>query len=273
MTRGKIHSAVLLSILVIVSLIVVFPFILMTIMGTYYTNDLFTGLKLLPGSYVLQNLKSILRLNYARSYLNSAIISIASTALALLVCSLAGYAFAKYSFRGRKQLFGFAIALMMIPWQLGLIAFVVEMKTIGWTNTFLPMIVPSAANVFAMYWLSENARGAVPDEVLESARMDGCGELRIFFQIAVPFLRPALLSIGLLMFLWSWNSFVIPLTVITRVELYTVPLMIKSLNVLFYVDFGAQILGLSIGTIPIVVIFVFFMNSLIRGLSAVAVKG
>ena len=114
---------------------------------------------------------------------------------------------------------------------------------------------------------------AIPNEVIESGRIDGCTEYGIFFRISLPFLRPALITLALLSFLWSWNALLVPLVVLNKEALFTLPLGIKSLSTGFRNDYGAQILGLSVGTIPILVFFSFFSKNLISGLSAVAVKG
>lgn len=271
--RDKILKIVVTFIMVIMALIVIFPFYLMIVMGTQYTNDLFKGLTLIPSNYIIENFKTIVNANFARYYFNSAYISILATALTLLVCTMAGYGFSMYKFKGGKIMFSICLGMMMVPTQLGIIAFSVEVRAIGWSNTHLPLIIPAAASIFAMYWIYQYCGKNVPKEVIESARVDGCGEFRIFIQIAIPFLRTAILSVGLLSFLWSWNSFIVPLVIISKQNLYTIPLGIKTLDVLFRVDYGAQILALAISTIPMLAFFLFFSKSLIRGLSSVAVKG
>ena len=256
-----------------ITMIAVFPFYSMIIMGTHYANDLFTGIKLLPGAYLLENFKTLLTIDIVGYYKNSLLVAVSSMILCVLVCSMAGFAFAKYEFRGKNILFTFILLTMMIPMQLGLVAFVIEMKTLGWLNTLLPLIIPPAANAFGAFWMTQFAKSAIPNEVIESARIDGCGEFRLFFQIALPFMKPACTTLGLLAFLWSWNSLLTPLILITQESLYTLPLGIRQLNTNFRFDFAAQILGLTLGTIPILIIFAVFSKSLIRGLSAAAVKG
>lgn len=256
-----------------ISVIVVFPFYTMIMMGTFSSNELFTGIKIVPGSYVFQNLRNLMQVNLLNAYKNSIIIAVGATSLGILVCSLAGYAFAKFDFKMKKIFFTFILITMMIPMQLGIIAFVIEMRTLGWLGTLLPLIVPPAANAFGVFWMTQFTKGAIPNEVIESARMDGCGELQIFFRIALPFIKPACITLGLLLFLQSWNNFFVPLVVVNNERLYPIALAIRRLSTQFQRDNAAQILGTTLGVIPALVFFTIFSKNLIRGLSAAAVKG
>jgi multiple sugar transport system permease protein/cellobiose transport system permease protein len=257
----------------ILSIIALYPFYSMIMMGTYEANDLFKGIKLFPGNYLKENLTTLWSIDIARYYLNSLIAAFGSSVLCVIVCSMAGFGFAKYKSRFKSPLFVFILITMMVPTQLGLVAFVMEMRTIGWINSLLPLIIPSSANAFGVFWMTQFVSSAVPDEVLESGRIDGCSEFRIFLQIALPFMMPACTTLCLLAFLWSWNNLMVPLTVISSDKLFTIPLGIRQLATSFRTDSGAQILGLTISTLPILVFFGLFSKSLISGLSAAAVKG
>ncbi|MGO4276496.1 carbohydrate ABC transporter permease, partial [Paenibacillus sp. TAF58] len=109
--------------------------------------------------------------------------------------------------------------------------------------------------------------------VLESARIDGCGEVKLFYRIVVPFLMPALTTLGLLAFLWSWNNYLLPLVTINKPDLYTLPLGITTLSTAYRNDYSASILGLSLGTLPLIILFLFGNKTLVRGLTGGAVKG
>jgi multiple sugar transport system permease protein/cellobiose transport system permease protein len=250
----------------------IFPFYMMLMMGTYKSETLFRIFAVLPGDYLLENLRTVFARNFLHSYWNSLYIAVFVTLLSSLSSAMAGYAFAKYDFRGRKKLFNVVLIMLMVPAQLGMIAFVWEMKQFGWSDTHLPLIIPAVANSFGVFWMRQYIQDAVPNEVLDAARIDGCGEIRIFFQIALAFIRPALLSMGLLFFLWSWNDYMLPLLVINNSDLQTMPLFIASLKDYMRTDYGAQLLGVSLGTIPLIIVFIFFSKSLIKGLSSAAVK-
>jgi multiple sugar transport system permease protein/cellobiose transport system permease protein len=242
-------------------------------MGTHLNEDLYTGIKLLPGNYFLENLKTVMALDYPRYYLNSFTIAVCNTVGAIMVSSLGGYAFAKYNFKGKKGLFTFVIATLAIPMQLGLVGYVLEMKSLGIVNTILPMIFSGMASGFGTFFMTQFIGTSVPNEILESGRIDGCTDYGIFFKLVFPIIRPAFITIGLLLFLWSWNSYMVPLVIVTRKECYTIPLSIAMISTEFRTDYAARILSLAISTIPIVGLFAFGSKYLIQGLTAGSVKG
>lgn len=272
---GKSFIVRLLMVLFVgaISIVAIYPYYSMIMMGTYYSNDLFTGIKILPGDYLKENLATLKTINILTFYKNSVLVAVSCSILTVFVCAAAGFGFAKYQFKFKKPLFTFILLTMMVPLQLGIVAFVVEMRAIGWLKTLLPLIIPPAANAFGAFWMTQFALQAIPDEVMESARIDGCSELRIFTQIALPFMVPACTTLGLLAFLLSWNSLFQPLIVISDAKLFTIPLGIRQLATNFRMDNAAQILGLTLTSIPILFLFAIFSRSLISGLSSAAVKG
>ncbi|MDR1287018.1 MAG: carbohydrate ABC transporter permease [Treponema sp.] len=271
--RGGLASFFMILVMTVIAVISLIPFYSMMVMGTYYINDLFTGIKMVPGNYVLQNLKTLFTVPIFKYYRNSFTAAAGSCVLCVLISSMCGYAIAKYQFRARKFLFRFVLFTLIVPTQLGLIAFMIEMKFLGLLGTLWPIILPNGASAFGVFWMTSFITEAIPNEVIESARIDGCNEYSIFFRISLPFMRSAVVTLALLSFLWSWNALLVPLVVLNKEALFTLPLGIKSLSSGFRNDYGAQILGLSVGTIPILVFFSFFSKNLISGLSAVAVKG
>jgi multiple sugar transport system permease protein/cellobiose transport system permease protein len=250
-----------------------FPFYVMVMMGTHLSEDLFRGIKLYPGNYLFDNMKTILAVNFQRYYLNSLYISAVATIGGVLICALTGFTFAKYEFRFKNLLFFIVLGTLMVPNELGLVGFVIEMRWLGLFNTHWPLMIPPMANAFGVFWLMQYIKSAIPNEILESARIDGSSDIRMFFQIVLPNITPALITIFLVLFLWSWRSYMIPLVMLNKVELYTIPLAITMLSNMFRVDYAAQNLALTIATIPMVIIFAIGSKHLIRGLMAGSVKG
>ena len=249
------------------------PFWQMLVMGTYSTSSIYSSSHMWFGDYLKTNIETISNINFGLFYRNSIVVALSASALCLIVSSMAGYAFAKYQFKLRKPMFNFILLTLMVPGQLGLIAFIIQMRGIGWMNTLLPLIVPSAASAFGVFWMTQYISSSVPVELLESGRIDGCGEFGIFLRIAVPIIIPAFTTLGLLNFLWSWNSFLTPMLIIEEEALFTIPLGIKKLSRQFELDVGATMLATSIATIPVLLLFSAFNKSLINGLTSGSVKG
>jgi len=257
----------------IVSFMAIFPFYIMMTMSTYLSEDLFTGIKLLPGNYLIENFKTVMAVNFLRFYWNSTYVALTNTIGAVFISALTGYAFAKFNFRFKKVLFYFILGSLMIPPQLGLVGFVSEMRFFGIGNTHLALILPGIANAFGVFWMTQFISAAVPSEILESAVMDGCSTMRIFIQIVLPIIRSAQITLFLLFFLWKWNDYMGPLVIISKEALYTIPLSIALMGTEYRTDFAARILALAISTIPILIIFAIGSKHLIRGLTAGSVKG
>lgn len=270
----KLLAKILVNVAIgMLSILALFPFYLMLIMGTHYNEDLYTGIHLLPGNSLSENLATVMKLDYPRYYLNSISIAVINTFGGVLVSALGGYAFAKYKFKGKKFFFTFVIATLAIPMQLGLVGYVLEMRSLGIINTILPLAFSGMASGFGVFWMTQFIGSSVPTEMLESGKIDGCHDYGIFFRLVLPIIKPAIITIGLLLFMWSWNSYMIPLVIVTKKELYTIPLSIAMISTEFRTDYAARILSLAISTTPIIVMFAFGSKYLIQGLTAGSVKG
>lgn len=269
MKRIKLlHKIPIYLFMVMMSVCALLPFYMMIVMGTHYSEDLYTGVKLFFGKYFVQNFQTVMRQNFLLYYWNSIVVAGCHVAGGLVISALTGYAFAKFEFRGKKFLFAVIVATLAIPEQLGLIGYVLEMRWLGLNNTLFPLIVFGMANAFGVFWMRQYIGSSVPDEIIESGRVDGCREFGIFFRLIIPIIRPALITIFLLLFLWSWNNYMTPLVMISKEKLYTIPLSIALISSEYRTDYAARILALSMGTIPILILFSFGSKYLIQGLVA-----
>ncbi len=266
----SIFRVLFLALMCVISLI---PFYLMFSMSTFKSEMIFQGNPLIPSNYFMENLKTIFASNFVHSYLNSFIISICAMSFSVLICSMAGYAMNVYEFKLKKIMYMFIMLTMMVPTQIGIIGYMIEMRNFKINNTLLPMIFVWLASGLGAYWMISFFKTSLPPELVESARIDGANEMNIYFKIALPCIRPGILTLALLQFLWSWNSYMYPLVFVNRAENYTIPIFVKSLNSAFRTDYGAQLAGLTLSTIPVLIIFSFGAKSMIRGLTAGAVKG
>jgi multiple sugar transport system permease protein/cellobiose transport system permease protein len=269
-TAQKLSMTLMLT---IVSCISLYPFYMMFMMGTYRSEEIFTGIKLLPGSYFFINLKTVLTSNFGQAYFNSLLVSAVATFVSVQISAMAGYALNIYRFRFRNAVFRGIMLTMMIPGQISLIGYMIEMRTLHLTNTLFPIIITWFANAFGVFWMTQYIQGALSTEMVESARVDGCNELRIFYQIVIPCIWPAITTLILLVFLWSWNNYLLPLIFINKANLSTIPIYIQSLRNAFRTDYGAQLMALTLTTIPLILLFIAGSKSFIKGLTAGAVKG
>lgn len=199
-------------------------------------------------------------------------VALASTALTLLFCSMAGYAFAMFEFRFKNIIFVLVMGTMLLPQFMNMIPTFMIMDALGWINEPRALYVPGAASAFGIFLMRQFIGSSVPRELVEAARMDGCGEIGIYVRIVLPLLGPAIGTLGLITFIASWNNFIMPLIVMRSPDMYTVPLALRSLQSPVDTQWGALMAGSAIATLPLIVLFVFSSRQLISGLTAGAVK-
>ena len=200
-------------------------------------------------------------------------VAIMTTVLALFFCSMAGYAFAMYEFRFKKALFAIVLGSMLLPPFLGLIPTFMLMNALGWLDQPRALYLPAAAAAFGIFLMRQYIGSAVPKELMEAARIDGCGEFRIYWNVVLPLIGPALGTLGLITFISSWNSFLQPLVIMHSPENFTLPVALRSIQSTTNTDWGAVMAGSAIAVLPLLVLFVLFSRRLIAGLTAGAVKG
>ncbi len=273
--------------LFIAFLIFVFPFYWMVSSSLKPMADIYiVPVQLWPTRPTFNNYLEIMRLipsdeidwrggiSLNRTLLNSAIIAIIYTIGSVFLASLAGYAFAKMRFKGRNILFLFMLATMMIPNSVGLVPTYIIMAMLQWVNTWFPLIIPGLATPFSVFWMRQYMT-TVPDEMIEAARIDGCGPFGIYWRVVVPVVLPGMAALAIFGFMGNWNAFMGPLIYLNKPELYTVPLFLAllnsavaarptPLNLLFAASF--------ISILPILLIFLFAQRYFIAGLTAGSLK-
>ena len=209
---------------------------------------------------------------FSISFLNSCIITAVSVVGTLIVCSLAAYAFAKIKFKGNHVIFLLFLATMMIPSQVTLIPRFMIMRVLNLSDTLLSLIIPSVFNIIAMFTLRQ-AFNAVPNDLLESAKIDGAGHLRIYFELVVPISIPAFISAGILAFVRSWNDYMNPLIFINSEKKYPVTLAIKNyLNVDGQPRYDLAMAASFISLIPIIILFLFVQKYYFEGVATSGMK-
>jgi multiple sugar transport system permease protein len=227
----------------------------------------------LPSRLTLANYHELFaRIGLGRNFANSVLVSGAITVLSLLVNTMAGYAFAKLRFAGRDRIFQGLLAALVIPAQVAMLPLFLMMKGLGLANNFGGVIVPALATVFGIFLVRQYAR-SIPDELLEAARIDGASELRIFFQIVLPMLKPVLVTLAIFTFMASWNDFMWPLIVLTDQSQYTLPVALASLSREHIQDVEMMMAGAVITVLPVLLLFLLLQRYYIQGLLLGSVKG
>jgi multiple sugar transport system permease protein len=260
--------------LVLGGLAMLAPFYAMFVFSTHERSDIFrVPPPLWFGEHFLDNIAILMdRIPFWINLGWSLYVGVISTALTLLFCSMAGFAFAAYEFRLKKPLFGLVMATMLIPSFLGMIPSFMIMDLLAWIDQPRALYLPAAAPAMGIFLMRQYIESAIPRELLEAARMDGCSELGIYGRIVVPLLGPAFGTLGLITFIASWNNFIGPLIVMRSVEMYTFPLALRSVQSPVDTQWGALMAGSVVAVLPLLVIFIFSSRRLIAGLTAGAVK-
>ena len=227
---------------------------------------------LIPDEPHLRNYVSLfVDFDFARHFLNSAFIAVVHTASHLFLASLAGFAFAKYSFPLKNFLFLVLLGSMMVPLYTIFIPLFVLVIRLGLVNSYAGVILPGVAGAFGIFFMKQSME-AVPNELLDSARIDGASEFRIYWQIALPLVRPALAVLAVLAFMGSWNDFVWPLVVLRSQELQTLPVVMAGMVNLYRMEYGVVMAASLLSTMPILLLFLALQKQFVQGLTVGAVK-
>jgi multiple sugar transport system permease protein len=211
------------------------------------------------------------RLNVGRYAVNSAIVALAVTAISLLVNSMAGYAFAKYRFRGRDVIFRVLIASMVIPGQVTMLPLFLMLNTLGLVNTYAGAIIPGVASIFGIFLMRQFTL-AIPDSLIEAARIDGAGDVRIYRSLILPLCKPILITLAIFTFMGTWNDFMWPLIVMTDETMYTLPVALANLAGEHVQDSELMMAGSVLTVLPVLVAFAALQKYYISGIMAGGVK-
>jgi multiple sugar transport system permease protein len=272
---SPLGMALLYLVLIGIALLTAFPFYYMLVTSTHRTSDILTNPPpLWFGAALIQNYNELLNaLPFWNALWNSFAIAAIHTILVLFFCSLGGYGFAKFVFPGRNGLFAFLLATLMVPGAIGVIPLFIIMRNLGWIDTWYPLIIPGIANAFGIFWMRQYIDSAIPNDLMDAARIDGAHEFRIYWNIVVPVITPALAALAILTFIGKWNDFQFPLLILKEEFKYTLPVALSTLRSLRGTEIGVQILGATGAIVPILIVFLMASRQFIAGMTAGAVKG
>jgi len=227
---------------------------------------------MLPDEPTVENYGRLFtELPFSRFFANSVFVATAQTLLTLFFCSLGGFAFAKYVFPGRGPLFTVVLGSMMIPFHVLLVPLFSLMGTFDWFDTFRAIIIPFSASAFGIFLMRQYTL-SIPDDLIDAARIDGCSEFRIYWNVVLPCVRPALGALTIFVFMNSWNNFLWPLIILRSDAKYTLPLGLANLVGVYNQEYGMLMAGTLLSTLPIIVLFLFLQREFVAGMTLGAVK-
>ncbi len=227
----------------------------------------------LPETWRWSNFAEALTMQpFGRFFFNSIVVSLLATAGQLLFCSMAAYAFARLRFPWRDRLFAVYLSTMMVPAIVTIIPSFLIISSFGWMNSYQALVSPAVSSVWGIFLLRQFFL-SIPRELEDAARMDGAGDLAVFFRVILPLSRPALATLAIFAFMGSWKDFLWPLLVTNRIDMRTVEVGIAGFNSMYATDWPHQMAAAVVVLIPVVVIFLLAQKHFVRGITMTGLKG
>ncbi len=277
----KIKSAILFVWFVILTIICLLPLYMLIINASHSSSDISNGLHLLPGKFFGINLKTVvsgemkLYFDAFNGYKNSLIITCCSCILTVFFSAMTAYGIHVYDFKIKEASYTVILLVMMIPVQVTSAGFVAFMNKIGLLNSYIPLIIPAIAAPAVVYFMRSYMKSSFPLDIVEAARIDGCGEYRTFVSIAIPMMKPAIAVQAIFAFIASWNNFYTPSMILVdgNTKKKTLPMMVQALQSSDTLnDNGAKYMAIALSIIPIVIAYVFLSRFIIAGVALGGVK-
>jgi len=275
MIKKKIgYGQIILNISLFAMLVVVMlPFLWMVGTSLMRSGESLTfPPKFIPDEITFEQYKTLFsKLNFTRNFLNSLFVALLVTSVSLFINSLAGFAFAKYKFKGNKKIFSLLLATMAIPGQVTMMPVFLMLNKLGLLNTYWGLVVTGSSSVFAIFMFRQYL-ASIPDDIIESARIDGCSDFGIYWRIILPLAKPSLITLSIFTFMGSWNDFLWPLIVMSKESMYTLPVALANLFGEHLIDTELMMAGSVITILPILIIFLLLQKYYISGIMAGSVK-
>jgi len=265
-------------ILIFLSFMCLFSFYMLIINATRSNADLQGGFRIVPSDQFFINLKNAwtdASINIPRGMLNSLFIASTSAILSTYFSALTAYGIHAYNFRLKKAAFTFIMAVMVIPNQVYAVGFYQMCVKLGWTNSYIPLILPGIAAPVVFFYMKQYMESILPMEIVDAARVDGSGEFHTFNKIILPMLKPALAVQLIFSFVQSWNNYFLPALLLDKAEMKTVPIMIAQLRSADYskFDMGKVYMFILLAILPVMIVYICLSKYIIKGVTAGSVKG
>lgn len=273
--RTRIYRILVYGVLIVLLAMCVIPIWIMLVNATRSTAQIQQGISLIPGKNLIINWHTLTGRGFAiaKGLFNSTFISISVTIITVYFSMMFAYAIHVYDFPYKKYLYGFVLLLVMVPTQVGVIGFFRYMSYLKLTNSFIPLILPAIAAPGAVFFAKQYLESAIIKDLIDAARIDGCSELKIFHSIMLPISKPGAFTMGIFAFVGAWNSFFTPFIMISKMDMYTLPMLVQTLRGDTYrTEYGSIYLGLAISIVPIIIVYAIFSKYIVHGIAMGAVK-
>ncbi|NLA58009.1 MAG: carbohydrate ABC transporter permease, partial [Firmicutes bacterium] len=258
----------------VVGILFLFPFFWMVITSFKSMREVIALPPIfIPSSLGIDSYARVFKeIRFARFFLNSLIVAVAVTAAVLLTSSMSGFAFAKYSFIGKAPLFIGVLSTMMVPFEVVMIPLYLMMVKFNWANSYWGLIVPSVVSPFGIFLMRQFIE-SIPDDMIDAARIDGCSEFRLYWQIVMPNVKPALSALTIFTFMWQWNAFLWPFIIISSDRMRTLPLALAFYQNMFTGPQYNVLMAATVLTIaPTVLVFLALQKHFVRGIALTGMK-
>ena len=263
------------AVLIILLVVTIVPIWLLIVNATRSTAEIQQGISILPSTHLLDNYDILLGrgLNMVRGFSNSLFVAVASTIITVYFSLLTAYGIVVYKFKGKQLFSNFIVVLVLIPMQLSIIGFYQYMSKLGLTDNYASLILPLIANAGAVFFGKQYLESIVIHDLIDAARIDGASELGIFHRVMMPIAAPGAATMAIFAFVASWNNFFNAFILISSLDKYTLPMLIRTLSGDVYrTEYGAIYLGLAITIVPIIIIYAIFSRYIVSGIAMGAVK-
>lgn len=274
----KLTRTICYIILILISLMCLFSFYVLIINSTRSHPDIQKGFSFLPGGSFVFNLEHLLankNLPVVNAIFNSLFVSGCTALVTTYFSALTAYAIHAYDFRFKRAAFMFIMMIMMVPSQVTALGFVRLMGSFNLLDTFIPLILPSAASPIVFFFMKQFMEATLPIAIVEAARIDGSGEFHTFNHIVLPILKPAIAVQGIFSFVCSWNNYFVPSLILKSADHKTLPLLIAQLRNADYLkfDMGQVYMIITIAIVPVIIVYLLLSKFIIRGITLGSVKG
>lgn len=277
MAKKIVAKTLIYAILIFLVILTLVPFYLIMVNATHSSFEIVTQLNVFPGSYLKENYEKLQQyVNIWGGFFNSVLVSVLFTLISGYLGALVAFGFEKYNFKGKTFLYAVVLASMMIPGQVSIVGYYrmgLKMGLVNKLATFcLPFFAPGVTSVSTIFFLRGMICQGVSDSLIEAARMEGCGEFKIFNKVVFPCILPGVATMCIFNFVNSWNNYIGPLIMLTDTKKYTMPILISLIKGIYLTNYGAMYLAVGISVMVVVVVYLFCSRYIIDGLTMGAEK-